>query len=94
MSFDIAIDLALGVLTGAALGALHIAWLWRASARLRPDGSGVLALVGSAVLRLAVVLAGFAGLMSIASQPTLALVGALAGFALIRLVAVRRARRG
>ncbi|GAA6199287.1 ATP synthase subunit I [Aquicoccus sp. SU-CL01552] len=94
MTVEMMLDLALGVLTGAALGALHLAWLWRAAARLRPDGSGALALVGGAVLRLAVVLAGFAGLLSIATQPALALVGALAGFALIRAVAVRRARRG
>ena len=94
MTADMMLDLALGALTGAALGALHMMWLWRAAARLRPDGSGALALVGGAVLRLAVVLAGFAGLLSITSQPALALIGALAGFTLIRAVAVRRARRG
>ena len=94
MTADLLLDLVLGALTGAALGALHMVWLWGAAGRLRPDGSGALALVGGAVLRLAVVVAGFAGLLSIATQPTLALVGALAGFALIRAVAVRRARRG
>ncbi|TDK48732.1 ATP synthase subunit I [Antarcticimicrobium luteum] len=94
MTADNLLDLALGAITGAALGALHMIWLWRASRQLRPDGTGALTLVGGAVLRLALVLAGFAGLLALATQPALALAGALAGFTLVRAAAVRRARRG
>lgn len=92
MTVDILIDLALGALTGAALGALHMLWLWRSAARLGPDGAGALALVGGAILRLAAVLAGFATLMTFATHPAPALIGALAGFTVIRILAVRRAR--
>jgi len=92
MNLEILIDLALGGLTGAALGALHMFWLWRSAARLGPDGAGALALVGGAILRLAAVLAGFAGLMALAGQPAAALIAALAGFTAVRILAVRRAR--
>lgn len=94
MSFEILFDLVLGLIVGAALGALHMVWLWRASTGLRPDGSGALALVGGALLRLALVLAGFAGLMAVARQPAPALLAALLGFTVIRMIAVRRARKG
>ena len=45
MSIELLLDLALGAIVGAALGALHMLWLWRASTRLGADGSGALALV-------------------------------------------------
>lgn len=94
MSFDILRDVALGGVVGAALGAVHMLWLWRASARLGPEGGGALALVGGAVLRLALVLAGFAGLMALAAQPAVAMVSALVAFTAVRMIAVRRARKG
>lgn len=92
MSLEILRDVALGGLTGAALGALHMLWLWRSAARLGPDGAGALALVGGAILRLAAVLAGFAGVMTFAGQPAAALIAALAGFTAVRILAVRNAR--
>lgn len=94
MSFEILLDLALGAAVGAVLGAVHMAWLWRASARLGPEGTGALALVGGALLRLALVLAGFAGLMALAAQPAVAMVAALVAFTAVRMIAVRRARKG
>lgn len=94
MSIELLLDLALGAIVGAALGALHMLWLWRASTRLGADGSGALALVGGALLRLALVLAGFAGLMALARQPAAAMLAALVGFTVIRVIAVRRARKG
>ena len=95
MGIDIAVDLVLGLVVGAALGAVHMVWLWRASSRLGADrGKAVLLLFGGAFLRLAVVLGGFAALLWLAKQPAVALAGALAGFAVIRVLAVRRARKG
>ena len=85
-------DLVLGVMAGAGLGALHMLWLWRASSRLG-TGAGVTTLLGGALLRLAVVLAGFAAIMLLAHQPALAMAGALGGFSVIRVVAIRLARR-
>ena len=86
-------DLTLGLLAGLALGVLHLLWLWRASARFgaRTDGTGVL--LAGAALRLAVVLAGFAVVESVATQPGLALIAALGGFVLARTLGLRRARR-
>lgn len=76
-------DLLLGLLGGVALGALHLLWLRRASARLGTGGDTG-ALLAGAALRLAVVLAGFTAIAWVAMQPGLALISALGGFALAR----------
>jgi len=84
-------DLVLGLLAGLALGALHLLWLRRASARLGA-GTGTGALLAGAALRLAVVLAGFAAVAWVAVQPGLALIAALSGFALTRALGLWRIR--
>lgn len=85
-------DLLLGFLAGLALGALHLLWLRRASARLG-TGTGTGTLLAGAALRLAAVLAGFAAVAWVAMQPGLALIAALAGFALARTLGLWRIRR-
>lgn len=87
------IDLALGTVAGFVLGALHMWMLWRASMRLR-EKTGARALLGGAVLRLAVVLVGFVAVAGSAAHPGLALSVALCGFALIRNVALQRVQSG
>jgi hypothetical protein len=84
-------DLLLGLVAGLALGALHLLWLRRASARLGAGG-GAGALLAGAALRLAVVLAGFAAVAWVAIQPGLGLVAALGGFALARTLGLYRIR--
>jgi F1F0 ATPase subunit 2 len=86
-------DLLLGAVAGVALGALHMAWLWRAARRLTAPGGRAGALLGGAVLRLAVLVAGFAAVALLATDPAVALVAALAGFVVLRSLALRRARR-
>lgn len=91
MSTGMTSDLLLGLLAGLALGALHLLWLRRASARLGVEtGAGAL-LVGAA-LRLAVVLAGFAAVAWMALQPGPALIAALGGFTLSRAFGLWRIR--
>lgn len=84
-------DLLFGLLAGLALGALHLLWLQRASARLG-TGTGTGALLAGAALRLAVVLAGFAAVAWAAMQPGLALIAALGGFTLARILGLWRVR--
>jgi hypothetical protein len=91
MSAGMTGDLLLGLLAGLALGALHLLWLRRASARLGA-GAGTGALLAGAALRLAVVLAGFAAVAWVAMQPGLALIAALSGFALARTLWLWRIR--
>jgi hypothetical protein len=91
MSAGMTGDILLGLLAGLALGALHLLWLRRASARLGA-GAGTGALLAGAALRLAVVLAGFAAVAWAAMQPGLALIAALGGFALARTLGLWRVR--
>jgi F1F0 ATPase subunit 2 len=91
MTAGMAGDLILGLLAGLALGALHMLWLRRASARLGAR-AGTGALLAGASLRMAVVLAGFAAVASVAMQPGLALIAALGGFALARTLWMWRIR--
>jgi len=84
-------DLSSGLVAGLALGALHLVWLRRDSARLGAGG-GTGALLAGAALRLAVVLAGFAAVAWMAMQPGLALIAALGGFALARTLGLCRIR--
>jgi hypothetical protein len=84
-------DLMLGLLAGLALGALHLLWLQRASARLGA-GAGTGALLAGAALRLAVVLAGFTAVAWVAMQPGPALIAALGGFTLARTLELWRVR--
>jgi F1F0 ATPase subunit 2 len=85
-------DLLLGAMGGLALAALHLAWLWRAAQRLAGSGSGAAAVLGGAALRLAVLIAGFAAIALMATNPPFALVAALISFAVLRGIALRRAR--
>jgi hypothetical protein len=85
----------LGLLAGLALGALHLLWLRRVSARLGAGtgtGTGTGALLAGAALRLAVVLAGFAAVAWVAKQPGLTLIAALGGFTLARTLGLWRVR--
>ena len=59
----------------------------------RETGSGTGALLAGAALRLAVVLAGFAAVAWVATQPGLALIAALGGFVLARTLGLWRVRR-
>lgn len=91
MSAGMTGDILLGFLAGLALGALHLMWLRRASARLVAR-AGTGPLLAGAALRLAVVLAGFAAVAWAAMQPGLALIVALGGFALARTLGLWRVR--
>lgn len=93
MSMWVTGDPVLGLAAGLALGALHLAWLRRATARLGA-GAGMVALLGGAALRLAVVLAGFAAVAWTAGEPAPALIAALAGFVVARTLGLWRVRRG
>jgi len=86
--------LTLGLLAGLALGALHLLWLRRATARLGAGAHGTGALLAGAALRLAVVLAGFAAIAWVTMEPGLALMAALGGFALARTLGLWRVRYG
>ncbi|MBR9650609.1 hypothetical protein [Thalassovita aquimarina] len=85
-------ELIFGVFAGMALAALHLMLLRRAAERLG-KGGGVGALLGGAVLRLGLVLAGFAAVAWLAPQPGFALVAGLCGFALARTLILRRVQR-
>jgi len=89
---DLAPDLILGLGAGMALAAAHLRWLWLDSRRLGTDrGLGGLMIGG--LLRLAFLVAGFAGLGAVAGNPGVAMIAGLAGLALVRLVAMRLVRR-
>lgn len=86
-------EMVAGLLAGMALAVLHLRLLRHAAARLGAGTGGVGALLGGAVLRLLLVLAGFAAVAWLAPQPGLALVAGLCGFALARTLIVRRVER-
>lgn len=93
MTLAIGGELIFGMFAGMALAALHLMLLRRASARLGAGSGGVDALLGGAVLRLGLVLAGFAAVAGLAPHPGLALVAGLCGFALARTLILRRVQR-
>lgn len=93
MSMALSLDLLLGAVSGMALGAVHLAWLWRAAHRLAASGGGAGTILGGAALRLAVLIAGFAAIALLATYPPAALLAALLGFAVLRAIALRRARK-
>ena len=93
MTAEMTGDLTLGLLAGMALGWAHLLLLRRASASILARSGGTGALLGSAALRVAVVLAGFAAVAWGASQPSLALIAALVGFVLARTFVLWRAQR-
>ncbi len=93
MTAEIAGNLIVGLLAGMALGWVHLLLLRHASASIVARSGGTGALLGGAALRVAIVLAGFAALAWVASQPGLALIAALGGFALTRQFVLRRAQR-
>jgi hypothetical protein len=92
MSTGIIGDLLLGLLAGLVLGALHLLWLRRAAARLGAGAGGTGALLAGAALRLAIVLAGFAAVAWVATQPGLSLIAALGGFVSARTLGLWRVR--
>ena len=86
-------DLILGLLAGMVLASLHLLLLRRATARIGTRSGGVGALLGGAVLRVAVVLAGFAAVAWGATQPGPALIAAFGGFVLARTLGLWRVQR-
>jgi hypothetical protein len=86
-------ELIFGLFAGMALAALHLTLLRRAAARLGSGADGLGTLLGGAVLRLALVLAGFAAVAGLAPHPGFALVAGLCGFALARTLILRRTQR-
>ncbi len=87
-------DLILGLLAGMVLASLHLLLLRRATARIGARSGGVGALLGGAMLRVAVVLAGFAAVAwGTTTQPGLALIAALGGFVLARTLGLWRVQR-
>ena len=85
-----------GALAGALVGALYLGLLWVAVRYLPQDRGGVLAFVGLAVARIALVLGALA-LAARLGVPATGLIAALAGFVIVRLAATRllgRAERG
>lgn len=93
MSMALSLDLLLGAMAGMALGAVHLAWLWRAARNLAAPGTGAGAVLGGAALRLAVLIAGFAAIALLATNPPAALLAALLGFGVLRAIALRRVRK-
>lgn len=83
---DVALPLALGAATGLALGVGHFAGLWWTVRRALRARRPAVWMAASAVVRGAVVLAGFAGLARIGAWPLLA---ALAGFLVARAGTLR-----
>lgn len=90
---DLLPDLALGLLGGAVLAALHLALLWHGLRRLKAPGGAMLA---GALIRLGLTGAGIAALAWIADHPEVTLVAALIGFAAVRRLVLPRvaAREG
>lgn len=86
-------ELIFGLFAGMALAALHLLLLRLGSVRLGSRGTGAGALLGGAVLRMIIVLAGFAMVARLAPQPGLALIAGLCGFALARTLILRRTQR-
>lgn len=85
-------DLLLGGFGGAALAALHLRLLWRATRRL--DGaSGLGRLVAGGALRQALLVGGFALLGAVAPDPAMAMIVGLVAFTLFRMIALRILRR-
>jgi hypothetical protein len=85
-------DLIVGAAGGLGIGTAYLFWLWRATTALATEGGGLGAILGGAGLRLAAVLAGFAGLAVLAQQPGITLLGALVSFAGLRFGVLRYMR--
>lgn len=90
---ELAPDLAVGLLGGMALAALHLRLLWLATRRLGADG-GLGVLLAGGALRLALLAAGFAAIGAAAGNPGLAMFAGLAAFTLFRMTALRVLGRG
>ena len=84
-------ELLTGLAAGAVLGALYLGLLRRATARLPGSGAPGLAMLGGAVLRIALVVGGL--WLVGAGAPTRLLAG-LAGFVVVRQLAIQYVRAG
>jgi F1F0 ATPase subunit 2 len=89
---DLVIGLA-AALAGGALAALHLGGLWATVQRLPTSQHRVLLTVGSLLVRLTVVAAGFVLVMG-GDRDVTRLLAALGGFVAVRTVLVWRVRRG
>ena len=86
-------DVLIGLAAGLALGGLHLLWLRRAAARLGTGGAGAGALLAGSAMRLTFVLAGFAAVAWVATQPAVALIAALGDYLLARTIGLWPLRR-
>ena len=77
-----------GVLAGAALGAIYLGLLWAAVRSLPRERGGVLVFAGLAFARVALLIAALAAAAALGLQVQ-GMVAALAGFILVRLAATR-----
>ena len=85
-----ALAIAVGLLSGAAIGALYFAWLWRSVRALGVRGRPGARIAAGLLGRLAFALLCFGALARWGGGPALA--GALAGFVALRVTLVRRVR--
>jgi F1F0 ATPase subunit 2 len=84
--------IALGALTGAALGAVYLALLWSAVRRLPAARGGFGAFLGLALARFALLLGALAASAAL-GLPAEGIAAALGGFILLRVAATRRIER-
>lgn len=80
-------------LAGGALAALHLAGLWATVRRLPISRHRVLLTVGSFLVRMMVLAAGFVLILG-TDRDVVRLLAALGGFLVVRTVLVWRVRRG
>ena len=83
-------DLALGLVSGVVLAALHLLLLRRAADWFSGKKWSLAMLLGGSALRLGLILAGFAAVAWAAKQPGIALLAALVGYGIVRTLVLRR----
>jgi len=83
------VALPLGMVAGAAIGAVYLALLWLGVRRLLRDRSGARVFVGLAMARAALLIATLAVAAAIGA-PAEGMLAGLAGFAAVRFAATRR----
>ncbi len=83
------VALPLGLVVGAALGAVYLGLLWRAVRRLPHGRGGARVFVGLALARAALLIGTLAAAAAFGA-PAEGMLAGLAGFAAVRLAATRR----